>query len=356
MTSTDLVLGELMDGRASVIDRDAPRSMHGRSIGAALLGVSAVVFVLANRREVPKMWRILMMARPMWCLTAGVLVVLWMANDTALQRATLRATGVRMSIGNVAVGAGVAHFLNLTTKSAGAAGLAGFRAEARRAGLPENSVTASYVLAAMLTEWAFAAMLIASFVVLATDGQLTAPDVLGALVFVLYAGSRVLVLTTAIRDRNRLRKLMRLPSRFWAMVRRRSPRDGIARSDSATDELFDSLQLVRGRLKVLLPAVGHALATEVIAAGTLWTCAQAVGASLGPVQSLVAYSVSSLFGIVGFLPGGIGFVEVSLSAVLVGFGTVGVTAAATVILYRLFEWWLPVAVGGALAHRLRVVR
>jgi uncharacterized protein (TIRG00374 family) len=150
--------------------------------------------------------------------------------------------------------------------------------------------------------------------------------------------------------------LMRLPSRFWAKVRRRSPGEGIGRSDSAADELFDSLQLVRGRVRVLLPAVGHALATEVIAAGILWTCAQAVGASLGPLQSLVAYSVASLFGIVGFLPGGIGFVEVSLSAVLVGFGTAGVTAAATVVLYRLFEWWLPVAIGGALAHRLRVVR
>ena len=89
--------------------------------------------------------------------------------------------------------------------------------------------------------------------VLATDGQLSVPDVVGALVFVLYAGSRVLVLTTAIRDRNRFRELMRLPSRFWAMVRRRSPRDGIARSDSAADELFDSFQLVRGRLRVLLP-------------------------------------------------------------------------------------------------------
>jgi len=70
----------------------------------------------------------------------------------------------------------------------------------------------------------------------------------------------------------------------------------------------------------------------------------------------VAYSVSGLFGIVGFVPGGIGFVEVSLSAVLIGFGTSGATAAAIVVLYRLFEWWLPVALGGALAHRLRIVR
>jgi uncharacterized protein (TIRG00374 family) len=356
MSSTDLVLGGLMNGRASVIDRAAPDSTHRRSIGVAVLCVSAVVFVLANRREVPKMWRVLTMARPSWCLTAGVLAACWMANNTGLQRATLRATGVTMSIGRVALGAGVAHFLNLTTKSAGAAGVVGLRAEARRSGLPENSVTAGYVLGALLTEWAFAAVLLASFVVLATDGQLSAADVAAALLFVLYAGSRVVVLTAAIRDRKRLRILMRLPSRLRAIVRRRAPHEESSRSDAAADELFESLQRVRGRARVLLPAVGHALATEVIAAGILWSCIQAVGAPLGPLQSLVAYSVSGLFGIVGFVPGGIGFVEVSLSAVLIGYGTSGATAAAIVVLYRLFEWWLPVALGGALTHRLRVVR
>lgn len=345
-----------MHGRELVADRAAPDAAHRHRIGAALLGVVALVFVYANRREVPKMWRILTTARPLWCLEAGVLVVLWMANDTGLQRATLRATGVRMSVGKVALGAGVAHFLNLTTKSAGAAGLAGFRAEARRAGLPENSVTAGYVLGALLTEWAFAGVLLASFVVLATDGRLSATDLVGLGVFVVYAGSRVLMLIAATRDRSRLRRLMRLPARLWASVRRRSPCEGIDRSDKAADELFDSLQLVRGRARVLLPAVGHALATEVIAAAILWACVHAVGAPLGPLQSLVAYSVSALFGIIGFLPGGIGFVEVSLSAVLVGFGTAGVTAAAAVVLYRLFEWWLPVAIGGACAHRLRTAR
>ena len=343
-------------GANALVDRAASRSAHRRGIGAALLGLVAVAFVVANRGEVPNTWRILTAARPMWCLAAGALTVLWMANDTGLQRATLRATGVRMSIGKVVLGASVAHFLNLTTKSAGAAGLAGFRAEARRAGLPENSVTAGYVLGALLTEWAFAVALLASFVVLASHGHLSAADLVGAAVFALYAGSRVLMLIAASRDRDRLRRVMRLPIRWWSSIRRRSPTEGIARSDRAADELFDSLQLVRSRGGVLLPAVGHAVATELIAAAVLWACLHAVGISLGPLQSLVAYSVSGLFGIIGFLPGGLGFVEVSLSAVLVAFGTAGATAAAAVVLYRLFEWWMPVVIGGALAHRLAGTR
>jgi uncharacterized membrane protein YbhN (UPF0104 family) len=99
----------------------------------------------------------------------------------------------------------------------------------------------------------------------------------------------------------------------------------------------------------------HALATEVIAVAILWSSAHAVGASVRPLDALVGYSVAGLFAIIGFLPSGFGFVEVSLGAVLVGYGAAAGTAAAAVLLFRVFELWLPVVIGAALARRLRVV-
>ena len=326
-----------------------------RWFGATAAAVFVTVFVWANRHEVPATWRSLVTARPAWCSAAAALMVAWMVNDTGLYRATLRATGVKLTAGAVAAGALVAHFLNLTTKSAGMAGLVALRAEARRVGLPERSVTAGYVLAGTLTEMAFAVTVLASFVVLATDGRLTAPDLVGLAVFVLYAGTRLMVLLAATRDRDRLRALFRIPARVMARVRRKSQSSGWARTDAVADELFDVFQGVRSRPRVLVPAVIHAMATEAIAVAILWACVRAVGATVSPLQLMVAYSVSGLFGIIGFLPGGLGFVEVSLSAVLVGFGTAGATAAAAVVLFRVFELWIPVVVGAALAHRLRMV-
>ena len=327
---------------------------HRRWLGAAAAAVSVTVFVWANRHELPATWRSLVTARPAWVLAAIALMVAWMVNDTGLYRATLRETGVKLTVGAVAAGALVAHFLNLTTKSAGMAGLVAFRAEARRSRLPEQSVTAGYVLAGALTEMAFAVTLLAAFVVLATDGRLTAPDLVGLAVFGVYFGIRLMVLLAATRDRDRLRALFRIPPRILARVRRRSQSSGSARTDAAADELFGAFQVVRSRPRVLLPAMIHSVATEAIAVGILWACARAVGAAVSPLQLMVAYSVAGLFGIIGFLPGGLGFVEVSLSAVLVGFGTAGTTAAAAVVLFRVFELWIPVVVGGALAHRLRV--
>lgn len=327
-----------------------------RWLAAVILVVFVAVFVWANRREVPAMWRSLVAAQPWWCVAAAALMLTWMANDTLLQRATLRATGVELPVGKVAVGAAVAHFLNLTTKSAGMAGLAAMRAEARRDGQPERSVTGGYLLAGILTELAFAIALSASIVVLAADGRLNPAEAGAASVFALYAGSRVLVLVAATRDRDRLRALSRIPTRVTAFVRRRPTSEGFNRTDAAADDLFETFQNVRSHRRVLAPAVMHALATEAIAVAIVWSCARAVGASVSPLESLVAYSVAGLFSIIGFLPGGLGFVEVSLGAVFVGFGVSGATAAAAVVLFRVFELWLPVVIGGALAHRLRVVR
>jgi uncharacterized protein (TIRG00374 family) len=85
----------------------------------------------------------------------------------------------------------------------------------------------------------------------------------------------------------------------------------------------------------------------------LWAALAAVGGGNRPVLALVAYAISALFGVVGVLPGGLGFVEVSTAAVLVSFGVPLGLAAAAVVLFRVWDYWLPAAVGGALAWWVR---
>ena len=334
--------------RPTVIRGDWRRPLVG-----VVVVLAVAVFSVADRHQVLITWRTLVRARPMWCVVSGLLLMLWLANAVGLQRAALRVTGVRMRLANVAAATGIAHFLNLTTKSGGLAGLVGLRAEARRATLPDNSVVAGYIVAAMLTEWAFVVVVIGSFAVLVADGHLTVADVIALCAFVVYVASRCAVLVAATKDRERLRSLVRFPSRVLSWLRRRPLDASTNHSDETADRLFDSLRAVRARPGALGAAVGHALATEVIAIALLWSCLRAVGVSIGPLHTLVVYAVTGLFGIVGFLPGGLGFVEVSMSAVLVGFGVRSVTAASGVVLYRAFELWLPIVLGAILAHRIR---
>lgn len=81
----------------------------------------------------------------------------------------------------------------------------------------------------------------------------------------------------------------------------------------------------------------------------LWAALAAVGGGDRPVLALVAYAITTLFGIVGVSPGGLGFVEVGAVAVLVSVGI----AAAAVVVFRVLQFWLPVAVGVVVSWWLR---
>jgi uncharacterized membrane protein YbhN (UPF0104 family) len=54
---------------------------------------------------------------------------------------------------------------------------------------------------------------------------------------------------------------------------------------------------------------------------------------------------------VGFLPGGLGFVELTTVAVLVSYGIPAPRAAAAIVLYRGLELWLPALAGGLAVAR-----
>lgn len=77
-------------------------------------------------------------------------------------------------------------------------------------------------------------------------------------------------------------------------------------------------------------------------------CLQAVGGPMSPLYVFAAYAVERLLTVVVLTPGGLGFVEVTMTAMLVAFGATPVAAAAGVLLYRAFTFALEIPVGGAL--------
>ena len=104
-----------------------------------------------------------------------------------------------------------------------------------------------------------------------------------------------------------------------------------------------------------MPAVMHSLLVEVLGIAELWCVLGALGIHPSLTIPLIAYAVSVLFTIVGFLPGGIGFVEVGLGTILVSSGLARTSAVAAVVLYRVFEFWLPLLLG-LLASRVLAAR
>ncbi len=135
----------------------------------------------------------------------------------------------------------------------------------------------------------------------------------------------------------------RLSVGFQQVVLRRSVR---YRPDpDRADELFEAIALVKRRPRSVVPAALAAVAIDLVAVLELWVALRAVGVGGGFAVPFVAYSISTLFAVVALVPGGIGVVELSVGAVLHSFGIPVPDAAAAVVLFRVAEFWIPLAVG-----------
>ncbi len=89
-------------------------------------------------------------------------------------------------------------------------------------------------------------------------------------------------------------------------------------------------------------------------ASALWVFVRAFGTALNPVDVIVAFCVANILAVIPITPGGLGFVEATLIATLVGFGLNRSEAAIAVVTYRLAQFWLPIPLGAISYATLRV--
>lgn len=327
-----------------------------RVVGAVVVVTAVALLVWANRREIPAAAHALRTADGFWLAIGAVVWLAWCLDWILLHLASRRITGVGgysefvrlapVTLSSIA--------LNLAVKSGNVAGLAAFTSEAQRRGTSPGRVTGAYLSAAQLAEVAFIGTLGAGMGVVWVDGRVTRSEIVALVVFTIGIVVRMGSLVAAVRSREVLRRVWTWPARFLDKVRGKPERE---HDTSHADELYEAVAAIRARPRAAVPAVVFAVAVDLIGATILWASMAAVGAGDRPVVALVSYAVSTLFGIVGVLPGGLGFVEVGAAAVLASYGTPLGVAAAAVLVFRVFVFWLPLAVGGLITwwQRRRVL-
>jgi uncharacterized protein (TIRG00374 family) len=97
---------------------------------------------------------------------------------------------------------------------------------------------------------------------------------------------------------------------------------------------------------VLFRAIGWATANWLLDAASLWVFIAAFGHRSNVVGLLVSYGLAQVLAAIPLTPGGLGVVEATLTATLVGFGVPKQLAILGVISWRLFNFWLPIPAGG----------
>lgn len=306
-------------------------------------------FIVANASAVPAVWRTATRAQAAWLAAAFLTAVGASLNVAALHVAAQRALSMRSRLRQLLAPALTAQFLNLIVTSGGLAGLPALQAEGRRSGRDAASVTGAFLVVAVTGQLAVIGVLPVAFVLLATSGHLTAADIVAGVVFLGYSAIVASLVVAAVRSPANLRRIYALPRRTLARLRRRPPPPD---DHAAADALHQAISRLRRSPRRAALIVAHAVAVDIAGIALLWCILRALSLPVGFNVAVVAYAVSLMFSIIGFLPGGLGFVEISLAAVLVAYGTPATAAAAAVGLYRLFELWLPVLAGAAASRQV----
>lgn len=209
------------------------------------------------------------------------------------------------------------------------------------------------VLSAAASFAALAVIVLASFVLLAALGRLTAPWAVAAGVFGVYVTGLVAAAVLAARAPALVARpvgaLMALPRRI--LRRHRSTRT----DHGAT--VIEQIGELRGTILTARTVYWYALESKLYGTAMLMAAVAAAGHDIDPVTGLIVYTTILLTSLVAFVPGGIGIVEASGAAMLVGIGMPLPAALLAVTLFRVFDVWLPVVTGFALGREeLRATR
>jgi uncharacterized protein (TIRG00374 family) len=332
-------------------ERTRPTAKRVRSIALrlALLGVS-LYLVFPSLVELASSWRDAAELEPAWLAAMAGLQLLSLASVWGLQFVALH----RARIGAVITSQLAGNALAKVAPGGGAVGAALQYRMLVETGLDRGRSVSGLTAANLMTFAVLLALPVLSVPTLlrgTVNRTLLEATFVGLVVFgILFAAGSVLLAS----DRA-LAGLGRVIQRV---------RNRLRRAHAAPLEHLPE-RLLRERSRVLLalgPRWKRALAATIgrwaFDFATLLAALAAIGSSARPSVVLLAFCAAQLLAQIPITPGGLGFVEAGLTAMLTLAGVGAGAAVLATFVYRLFSYWLPLplGLGGYAAHRRRLAR
>ncbi len=318
------------------------------------LGIAAAAAVITQVHELSRIAGAIASARWEFIALAATVEAAFVLNLALFYASSFRANRVRAATGRFLLLTSASHFVNLVSKTGGIGGIALYLREGRRTGESAARITAGYFTAYVLGYLAYFTVLIAALVLLYVRGSLSTAEAVAAgaiFAIVMALGGAAALGMRSEASLERMYGLATRPLNLAArMLRRPQVVDRAAAREHAA-ELYDAIAHMKQHPRSYVVPAAHALGVELLGVAVLYLVALALHADISFELALAAYAISLLFSMIAIKPAGLGFVEASLSVLLVSFGVGQTEAIAVALGFRLFDFWLPVALG-ALSLRL----
>lgn len=179
---------------------------------------------------------------------------------------------------------------------------------------------------------------------LAFRGSVTHLEIVALLIF-----SGILVFVIAmlrfwlLSKKNAKRRLRWLLEKFNYFGNEDWQKEDLA--EHFVEEFRESAQIVKKKKLQILVPLTFQLGKFLFDALAIYFIFLAFNFHLNPVAVLSGYIISRLFGVVSFLPGGIGAVEGGLVLTYTSLGAPLEVAFAVSMIFRFFSFWLPLPIG-----------
>lgn len=183
---------------------------------------------------------------------------------------------------------------------------------------------------------------------------LTSREILASGTLVIGVGILLGVLFYLIANRKKLEKILFFFLRSINSLRARYQKKlwSVENLKSKIDQFYQEIFLLsQNRFKLsTISVLGFlSLGCDLFA---LYFSFRAVGYSIPLGVMVLGYAVSNYLAGLSMLPGGLGVMEVSLTAIFTGLQIPFSIAVAAVIIYRFFSFWFPIPMGGLAYWRL----
>ena len=311
------------------------RRWGGRAVGLAVTAVGLYV-VAPSVVTFLGQWPQLRDVRPVWFLVVVVLevgawVCLWFLVGLVLPGIRLRVRASAQLAGNAA---------GFTLPGGAATGSVVQGSMFVREGQAPGTVAAALGSVGLLTTGMLLALPVLTIPAVIIRPPPARQLQLGLVVSVIVATVLVLLGLAVLKSDRVISFIGTAIGRAVHLVRRRS----------SVTEVHDRVVAQRDAVAAAFEghwagALGLAAGNRMLDYSALVASVYAVGGRARPSMVLLAYVLSLALALVPITPGGLGFVEAGLTSILVLAGVSSGAALLGTLLYRTFQFWLPIPIG-----------
>jgi uncharacterized protein (TIRG00374 family) len=267
-----------------------------------------------------------------------------------LVRAVLHSMGESVSRGLVQRTTLVGTSLGRTLPGGTTAALAVIVNALRGAGVDGARATAALATSGVLSSFVLALLLVPAVALAIVGGQGGGVALSAGLAAVAIVAVVVAILPAVRRPRAAGQLVERLLRRI--VPRRLRGRLDPAAVGTAVARAVDGIRDLLHEPRAMVRSLGLAAANWLADVAALTAIAVTVGRGTPLTSILLAYVIGQLAAAIPLTPGGVGIVETVMIGSLVAAGAPVAAATATVLGWRLFSFWLPIAAGFGLLPTL----